>query len=304
MTRQRGFTLIELLVVIAIIAILAAILFPVFAQAKESAKKTQTLSNFKQTSTAFVIYSTDYDDLMPLGYSPDEANNATRWNFVISIPHGWRPDAPWCCEPRKSQDGLHWSNSTQPYSKSYDLYEAAGAPDFQRAGIPYTTAQYSYKDSSLTFNGLLHAWSLTAIAQPSKLSMVWQGNGKIQYQGLAISNPALRCDATGPCRFNPTGVPQSGATGGAGWFWVGGAVSAWAYNQGMHFVKTDTSARFHNIGGKNDGVTLERSNNHPFAGFAAAGPPGAPQSMWGCTLPGATASYACFFRPDSEFNYF
>lgn len=64
---RRGFTLIELLVVIAIIAILAAILFPVFAQAKEAAKKTQSISHMKQNGTATLIYVADYDDLFPLG---------------------------------------------------------------------------------------------------------------------------------------------------------------------------------------------------------------------------------------------
>jgi prepilin-type N-terminal cleavage/methylation domain-containing protein/prepilin-type processing-associated H-X9-DG protein len=58
----RGFTLIELLVVIAIIAILAAILFPVFAQAKMAAKKTASVSNLKQITLAWIMYGTDYDD--------------------------------------------------------------------------------------------------------------------------------------------------------------------------------------------------------------------------------------------------
>jgi prepilin-type N-terminal cleavage/methylation domain-containing protein len=61
---KSGFTLIELLVVIAIIAILAAILFPVFAQAKAAAKSTATLSNLKQIGTAGQIYSNDYDDVV------------------------------------------------------------------------------------------------------------------------------------------------------------------------------------------------------------------------------------------------
>lgn len=65
---RKAFTLIELLVVIAIIAILAAILFPVFAQAKLAAKKTAALSNTKNIATASMIYSSDVDDLFPSVY--------------------------------------------------------------------------------------------------------------------------------------------------------------------------------------------------------------------------------------------
>src|SRR5271154_4947516 len=64
-TMRKAFTLIELLVVIAIIAILAAILFPVFAQAKLAAKKTVVLSNSKQIGLSQFMYANDYDDMSP-----------------------------------------------------------------------------------------------------------------------------------------------------------------------------------------------------------------------------------------------
>jgi len=64
--RRRGFTLIELLVVIAIIAILAAILFPVFARAREKARQTSCLSNVKQIMTGVLMYAQDYDETLPV----------------------------------------------------------------------------------------------------------------------------------------------------------------------------------------------------------------------------------------------
>jgi prepilin-type N-terminal cleavage/methylation domain-containing protein/prepilin-type processing-associated H-X9-DG protein len=79
--RGAGFTLIELLVVIAIIAILAAILFPVFAQAKEAAKKTADLSNNKQLVLGGQMYMGDFDDVFPM-----LRNSEPNWQSVVTSP--------------------------------------------------------------------------------------------------------------------------------------------------------------------------------------------------------------------------
>src|SRR5436305_10504 len=85
--RKPGFTLIELLVVIAIIAILAAILFPVFAQAREQARMSACTSNFKQYSNAFMMYIQDYDETLPMWSTTDKFKpgelNVTTWDLLL-----------------------------------------------------------------------------------------------------------------------------------------------------------------------------------------------------------------------------
>ncbi|RYG33679.1 prepilin-type N-terminal cleavage/methylation domain-containing protein [bacterium] len=80
---QSAFTLIELLVVIAIIAILAAILFPVFAQAKAAAKKTQCLSNMKQLGTSILLYVNDSDDAYPVSVDQSVTMSSTPYSYLL-----------------------------------------------------------------------------------------------------------------------------------------------------------------------------------------------------------------------------
>jgi len=97
MYKRKGFTLIELLVVIAIIAILAAILFPVFAKAREKARQTSCASNEKQIMLGLIMYKSDYDGRFP--------NNAM-------MPWGGCAGHP----------GYDWMEVSQPYTKNWQLY--------------------------------------------------------------------------------------------------------------------------------------------------------------------------------------
>jgi prepilin-type N-terminal cleavage/methylation domain-containing protein/prepilin-type processing-associated H-X9-DG protein len=101
---RKAFTLIELLVVIAIIAILAAILFPVFAQARESARMTSCLSNMKQMGLALQMYVQDYDETFP------------------NIYQGW--GAP----TAGSNEGWMWKNAVQPYIKNKGIFNCPSNP--------------------------------------------------------------------------------------------------------------------------------------------------------------------------------
>src|SRR5262245_21216395 len=103
--RRQAFTLIELLVVIAIIAILAAILFPVFAQARERARMSACVSNMRQIGTALTVYVQDYDEAYPYCYF----NGSGDW--------GAKGTRTWV-----------WRNAIAPYLKSIDVYACPSNP--------------------------------------------------------------------------------------------------------------------------------------------------------------------------------
>lgn len=116
-TRRKGFTLIELLVVIAIIAILAAILFPVFARAREKARQASCLSNVKQISLAILMYVQDYDEKWGgAWYTADITRQDLLWNNVVG-PYV-KNDQIWQCPSESAQyvEDSHYNPGIRLYT--------------------------------------------------------------------------------------------------------------------------------------------------------------------------------------------
>lgn len=113
---RRGFTLIELLVVIAIIAILAAILFPVFARAREKARQASCTSNVKQLGLAWMMYVQDFDETFPPNNSPNAPN--PEWKLLP----GSFPCRP--CRPRNIKTGQPYDARpfALPYIKNTQIF--------------------------------------------------------------------------------------------------------------------------------------------------------------------------------------
>lgn len=177
---KRAFTLIELLVVIAIIAILAAILFPVFAQAKAAAKKSTSLSNNKQIALSAIMYASDVDDRFPV---------MAAWGGSGALASvGGSAYTP-------------WPHLVFPYTKSADLFydPQAQAPLASPAGFnpminklfgpnygmnPYLAQQVSFPYA--TSSALHNTRSMTSISRPADVVMFSQKYSNSETNSTAI----------------------------------------------------------------------------------------------------------------------
>jgi prepilin-type N-terminal cleavage/methylation domain-containing protein len=122
---KRAFTLIELLVVIAIIAILAAILFPVFAQARQAARKTVAISNQRQISLAMVMYANDSDDMLPR--QDGCVLNSSLNPALNNQPPTFDPNPSCAAGPYMFRmNHFSWPKWVMPYAKSVDLFVHPG----------------------------------------------------------------------------------------------------------------------------------------------------------------------------------
>lgn len=173
---RKGFTLIELLVVIAIIAILAAILFPVFAQARAAARKTSCLSNLKQLGLGFQMYSQDYDETFPgirFGNNPGE---------------GW----PWTVFPGSVDWNGVFTHGIQPYVKNMQILQCPSGTDTNRwsgeKGIGYCYNEYMYN----FYNGYNKQASVAnAPGGVAKVSLITECFSSGIYNDWETAGPAL-----------------------------------------------------------------------------------------------------------------
>jgi len=164
MTRRRGFTLIELLVVIAIIAILAAILFPVFARAREKARQTSCLSNLKQLALGHLMYAQDYDEKF---MKQQPCFNGT---------NGWTYGAG------------RWQDVLQPYIKNTQL-QACPSID---SSIGYALARNPW--SGCCGNST----KLAAFAQPAETLMMCDVSDNNPPQGRMLENYPAKWSVIAP----------------------------------------------------------------------------------------------------------
>lgn len=264
---NRGFTLIELLVVIAIIAILAAILFPVFAQARAKARQTSCLSNQKQLATGILMYTQDYDEVLPLAFGTD-AGGAWRVGQYADFPANWRStsSASYIAHSNSS-----WANGILPYVKNYGIYRCPEGTVSQLTGVNYAGAVVPPQAVSYEYNALLMSSSQAAITNPADVLLLWEQPAKNSPLGLFASTFPLDCPTPNtPCVYTPAAGACVAGNGGRS-LWYGPNPSQWLHAGGQNFAYTDGHVKFVKFAGVGTGNTNYRTE--VWSGYNANGSP-------------------------------
>jgi prepilin-type N-terminal cleavage/methylation domain-containing protein/prepilin-type processing-associated H-X9-DG protein len=250
---KAGFTLIELLVVIAIIAILAAILFPVFAKAREKARQTACLSNERQLSLGMIQYTQDNDEAFPLGVGP-----------TSSLPGSTTP--------------INWAQEIYPYVKSTAVYACPDDPT--RASAPYSVLSYAANEQLWVYSTTsASAIALPALNAPAKTVMLCevQMNGATKFQPDAATPNAYGWVTFGaPSAANLYSINDTygyngkypGGQFATGMFWNPGGgtpgvqpfVSAGVHTDGSNYMFTDGHVKWMRASNVSEGYLWNASS--------------------------------------------
>jgi prepilin-type N-terminal cleavage/methylation domain-containing protein/prepilin-type processing-associated H-X9-DG protein len=179
--RKRAFTLIELLVVIAIIAILAAILFPVFARARENARRASCQSNLKQIGLAIMQYSQDYDEKMVFVSNYDQGGVTMTWQDTLN-PYTKSYEIFNCPSDARKRDGSH---GAKPNTNTYSGYVG------NHCGVAYGSGNNKVGPMSFqNSTGTIRSIGLAEFEVPSTTLMVFDSIG-LTNQNASSCGPAL-----------------------------------------------------------------------------------------------------------------
>jgi prepilin-type N-terminal cleavage/methylation domain-containing protein/prepilin-type processing-associated H-X9-DG protein len=242
---RRGFTLIELLVVIAIIAILAAILFPVFAKAREAARKASCVSNLKQLGTATMMYNQDYDELFPkledgssarmtIANLLDPYIKTSRRNVNSAGGNLWPEDSVWRCPSGSTYNS---GNINSYYTVSYNFLYLTDL-DASAAFVPNWSTPQGWGIWGWTQSGR----SLAAVGAPAETILMADAGHSDGPRGRratwsGMMTPLAR-QANGPQDWLTVMEPRHNET--ANVVWVDGHVKAMKFE--AVYGRWDTSS--------------------------------------------------------------